>query len=487
MSIEVSRALDYSPKEISSGSYVLRLVNPENGQPTLSLNSTTNTDFLLPNQVFNLARSYLNFNYTIPALALNWHHAHSGFLAPIDGIVLSTASGVRLVEMNNLPEYTKIAWRPQTDYQEFLTFPCHSNSEATVGAVTQPGQLFNRIRAASSKLDDAAYVASSFHVATNNGLEINAAANDQNVAAADDYNAVANYIASPTAETALAVRVQLPLKMIYGSLLAVDKDLYFGEQLRLTIRWNQGTKWGWTSATSSFEGTAATADLAAAQLPSLTTVQLRVAVEVNDAIAQGLKSKVMGEGLNLNVPFTFVYKAVGSATASDVTTVIRKLNRGHGAKLLRVLAGLYTSSQTGNIYCNNYNYFTAGGVVPTKWLSYRTMLDSKPIQDDTLLMSDMSAYQYHAEKLKGSVIKDFKDWAQCPTIIEDFSGVINAKDYPENDTANSGLDLTTEREFAFQYTNTSAGGAQGAAALNVYLFCICQKKLHIGKDGVQLM
>ena len=98
MSIDVDKALDYSPKEISAGSYVMRLVNPENGQPVLALNSTVNTDFLLPNTVFNLARSYLNFNVLLndtAATAINlFNHAHSGFLAAIDGIVLSTASGV---------------------------------------------------------------------------------------------------------------------------------------------------------------------------------------------------------------------------------------------------------------------------------------------------------------------------------------------------------------------------------------------------------
>lgn len=476
MSIEVSPALDYSPKEISAGSYVQRLVNPENGQPTLSLNSTTNTDFLLPNQVINLARSYLNFNAllndgagTTKAL---WNHAHSGFLACIDGIVLSTASGVRLVEMNNLAEYTKIAWRPQTNYEDFMSFPCHSNSEATVALTTQPGQLFNRIRAANANGSDAAWAASSYHISTEAGTA--------EVAASDDYSAVANMIVmtvttNQDATGALGVRVQLPLKMIYGSLLAVDKDLYFGEQLRLTVRWNQGAKWGYLSATSARSVAAASVDLT--EVPTLTNVALRVAVEVNDAVAQGLKSKVMSEGISLNIPFTYVYKGVSSATASDTTTLIRKINRGHGAKLLRVLAGIYANAQTGARYCNVYN------LASSKWVSYRTMLDSKPIQDDTLNMSDMSAYQYHNDKLKGSCIKDFRDWAQCPTIIEDFSGVARSRDYPENDAANSGLDLSTEREFAFQFTN----GAAIAAALNVYLFIVCQKKLSINKEGVQLL
>lgn len=472
MSIEVDKALDYSPKEISAGSYVLRLVNPENGQPTLALNSTVNTDFLLPNTVFNLSRSYLNFNAKITGPAANLAAFHSGFLAAIDGIVLSTASGVRLVEMNNVPEYTKIAWRPETNYEEFLTHPCHSASIQTVANVAEAGQFFNRTRTLNT---NAGSTQGSFYVAAEDG---------KTIAYADDaYNAVSNHIGNGTATQAMAIRVQLPLKMLYGSLLAIDKDLYFNEQLRLTIRWNQGSKWGFTQATSLHDVTAASADLVQAEVPELTNVALRVAVEINDAVAQGLKSKVMGDGINLNIPFVYVNKAVGSATALDTTTIIRKLNRGHGAKLLRVLTGIYSNAQTGGRYCNNYNYSAASPPAPPKWVSYRTLLDSKPIQDDTLAMSDFSAYQYHSDKLKGSVLKGYKDWAECPTIIEDFSGVPRSCNYPENDHANTGLDLSSEREFALQFTNA----AVSPGALNVLIFAVCQKRLNISREGIKLM
>lgn len=509
--IEISKALDNAPREFSAGSYVLRNVNPENGQPTLALNSTTNTDFLLPNTVYNLNRSYLNFNLllndTAGTAAARWNHAHNGFLAAIDGIILSSASGVRLVELNNVAEYTKIAWRPQTDLEEYMTFPCHSNSEATVAAVTEPGQFFNRIRKQNSTLNPVnatltAAIAAAADVAAikaafaayyaltpatsasewiNGSYHISNEAGTAQDAAADDHNAVSNYISASVTTNqagagALGVRVQLPLKLLYGSLLAVDRDLYFGEQLRLTIRWNQGAKFGYLSATSAQSVAAASVDLTEA--PTISSVVLKVAVETNDAVAQGLMSKVNGEsGVNLNIPFTHVFKYTGSATASDTSTAIRKLNRGHGAKLLRVLCGIYSYAQTGARYCSTYNYGS------TKWTNYRTMLDSKPIQDDNLAMSDMSAFQYQAEKLKGSVIKDSKDWAQCPTIIEDFSGIRSSKDYPDNDHVNSGLDLSSEREFALQFTN----GATIANALNVYIFAVCQKHLNISKSGIQLM
>lgn len=467
MSIDVSKSLDYSHKELSAGSYTLRIVNPENGQPSLQQSSTISTDFLLPNKVFNLSRSYLNFNLECAGEVNQFNHIHSGFLAAIDGIVLRTAGGVTLVEMNNLPEYTKVAWRPQTNYEDFMTFPCHNYSTATAAAVTQPGQLFNRIRAANGTASDAAFAASSYHCAAEDGKTY--------VAASDDYTAVANYVVQETKSAGNAVRVQLPLKMIYGSLLAVDKDLYFGEQIRLTIRWNQWAKTAWNSPTTTYDVAGASTDIGAA--PALTGVQLQIAMETNDAIVQNLIQKIeSGSGIQINVPYTYVHKAVGANSANSNATIIRKVNRGMGSKLLRVLVGVYSDSanQIGFRYCNNYNYGS------TKWSGYRTYLDSIPIQDNNLLMSDFSVWQYHSDKLKGSVCKDFRDWAQCPTIIQDFSGVPRTCDYPETDHVVAGLDLAREREFALQLYNV-------AANLTVLFFFVCQKQLSISKSaGISL-
>ncbi len=174
------------------------------------------------------------------------------------------------------------------------------------------------------------------------------------------------------------------------------------------------------------------------------------------------------------MPFTYSFKGTGSSTAVDTNSFIRKLNRGHGLKCLRVMAGIFSATQTGARYCNAYNYGS------TKWSAYRNFLDSKPISYNQLLMSDFSAYQYVQEKLKGSVVKDYKDWAQNATIIEDFTGVKYTKDYIASDVMMAGIDLATEREFMLQYTSV-------AASLNFYLFAVCLKTLSINSQGISIM
>lgn len=478
MSIQIQEALDYSPKEVSAGSYTLRIVNPENGQPSISLNSTTQTDFLLPNKVLNFPRSFLEFDYklgdTVVAQNGKFNHAHNGFLSEIDGIVLSTASGTRLVEENFVPYKTKLVWRSETANSEFLTFPCHSYDAATVAAVDEAGQKFNRIRAANGTGSTAAWLASSYHISTLAGTS--------QAAASDDYSAVANYIGETTAmDNAnagdMCVRVRLPLKMFYGTMLCMDKDLYFNEQLRLTIRWNQGAKWGYLSATSPQSVAAASIDLA--EPPTISNVKLRVAVETNDAISNALVARVMGgEGLNLRIPFTYAYKSTSSTSANDTNAIIRKLNHGHGSKLLRVVAGLFFPTQTGASYCTAYNIADAStGLV---WSQWRPYLDSKPLTDDALTYNNKVAYEHQSQMLKGSVVKGQKDWDQCPMLIYDFSGVQHSKDFVKNDDKASGLDLNVEREFQLEYVNIPA-------SVNAYVFTVCQKTLSINANGVAVL
>lgn len=494
MSIEVSPAIDYTPKELSAGKYIMRTVNVDGAQPTIQRTTNITTIFKLPSRdVYNLGRSALAFNFVIPAEADKFVHAHNGFLAAIESIKVVSGSNQILVEHNELPAYTKLAWRPQTPMQEFLTMPCHENDTAQVSDCKEIGHFFHRIRkqnptniatsvagdapaqlAANTPID-VTFLAGSFHMAREDGKEAVANSNDNWVAAGDDYTAVSNYLGRSLVNTPLAVRVNLPLKMIYNSLLSMDKDLYFGEEIRIMIKWNRGEKWGWTSAVCARDGTAETADLAAA--PLLYNCQLRLAVQdVPSLINATIAKTEEANGLMLNIPFVHSFKGVTSGVASQKTLVSTEWGPEAGAKLLRVLAGIFAYRQQGAMYCNNYNYGSG------KWTSYQPRLDNKPINEEFLAMDDQTAYMYHSEKLQGSVIKDAKDWAQTPTIVQDFSGVRFCKDYLLADSYNAGLDLKQTRKFGLEIFNSAT------MVLNepneVHLFGVAQKRMLIKNNLV---
>lgn len=485
MSIEVSPAIDYTPKELSAGKYIMRTINVDGAQPSIQRTTNVTTIFKLPSRdVYNLGRSALAFNFVIPAEVGKFVHAHNGFLAAVESIKVVSGSNQILVEHNELPAYTKLAWRPQTPMQDFLTMPCHENDTATVADCKEIGHFFHRIRRpnpadiTAAGGTDATFLAGSFHMAREDGKENGAGTNNNWVAAGDDYTAVANYLGRSTDNTPLAVRVNLPLKMIYNSLLSMDKDLYFGEEIRIMIKWNRGEKWGWTSAVSARDGTAETADLAAA--PLLYNCQLRLAIQdVPSLIAGTIKKTEELNGLELNIPFVHSYKGVTTGVASQKTLVSTEWGPEAGAKLLRVLAGIFAYRQQGAMYCNNYNYGSG------KWTSYQPRLDSKPIHEEFLAMDDQTAYMYHSEKLQGSVIKDAKDWAQTPTIVQDFSGVRYCKDYLLADSYNAGLDLNQTRKFGLEIFNSAA--MVNNEPNEVYLFGVAQKRMVIKNNLVTVM
>lgn len=469
-SVQVAEALDYTPKEFSAGNYVLRNVNPENGQPVIQLTSTINTDFLLPTVVCNLSESSLDFNYVITEAAAGYTNLHNGFLNEIDGIILSTASGVRLCELNEVSAYTKLVWRPETDFQDFLSFP-RLDVQVDVATSARAGQKFEQTKIISANGTAANVNAGGLHALAIDG---SSSENDDNNILAVSNMRSTGVLRDGGGAGNQAVRVSLPLKLLYGTIFAQNKDLYFkGEQLRLTVRWNLGIKW-------AFSGAAAlgVAGIDNAIAPTISNVVLRLAVEKNEPLVNSLIQQVnSAEGINIRIPFTYSYKSTGSAGASVQNNVIRRLNRGHGSKLKRIFSGLGMATQTGNRYCCFNNHTTL------LWDSYRTYLDSRPLQDDVLTNSDYMAFRYHKNKLVGSVLKGGDEWMQVPVLIEDFSGVPHTKDYVKTDNMSAGLDLSVEREFVLQYTNNTVD----PGALNVWMFAVCEKQLTINSAGIQVM
>lgn len=470
--VEVSPALDNSVKELSMpGPYIPRIVNPENGQPALSLSSTINCDFLLPNTVYNLSRSWLCFDISTTAENAAFGHLHSGFLAPIDGIILSTADGQRLVDANEVAKWTRLVWRPFTDYQKFLTFPKATNGYLLAAAATVPcSQLFARSgTAAAAVADNPTFCTGSrYFTGEADGKTI--------VTAEDDYTGIPSFcgLGDATANHPVVMKVRLPLGLLYGTMLSLDRDVFFNQQVRLTIRFNQGKYFGFNTPTSLYDVAAAT-NAAANNLgavPVISNCTLRLMVETNEGIAQAIKSKVLTAGVTFDTPFYYHWRGVSTAASSD--TFIRRLNRGHGKKCMRIISGVFSANDNGSMYCSLYN------VDGCKWTTYKNMLDAKPLSDETLQIADHSAYMYNHEKWYGSVIKSEKDWEANAIILEDFSGVRYSKDFVETDHAVSGIDLSSEREF--QTTIASAATAQP-----VFIFAETLKTITVTSAGVQIM
>ena len=93
MSMQFSDELVYSKSISAHGNYkYLRIVPLGSSQnPTLSVTSTTQTQFELPNNVMNLSLSKLTFDLMIPTQALTkFNSVYGHALALIDRITLTS-------------------------------------------------------------------------------------------------------------------------------------------------------------------------------------------------------------------------------------------------------------------------------------------------------------------------------------------------------------------------------------------------------------
>ena len=103
MSMHFSEELVYSKGISAHGNYKYLRITPIGSSaqnPTLSLTSTVQTQFELPNNVLNLARSKLCFDINIAkAAANNFNMLYGNALSLIDRITLTSRSGVILADI----------------------------------------------------------------------------------------------------------------------------------------------------------------------------------------------------------------------------------------------------------------------------------------------------------------------------------------------------------------------------------------------------
>ena len=103
MSMQFSEELIYSKSISAHGNYkYLRVVPLGSTQnPTLSLTSTTQTQFELPNNVMNLSLSKLCFDLVIPSTTglVTFNNMYANALSLIDRITLTSRSGVVLADI----------------------------------------------------------------------------------------------------------------------------------------------------------------------------------------------------------------------------------------------------------------------------------------------------------------------------------------------------------------------------------------------------
>jgi hypothetical protein len=464
-------------------------------EPVAALNGTTISEFeITPTQVFNLSKSFLEADIVLTTAGANLRAVlHSGFAAMIDQIEFLDASGRQLVYLQNIPYMTKIVWPASTQMSDFLSNPvppdgttvaAGGKASAIAAAANPPANangpagckttLLNR---SNVKIPDVDAIGGTT-VYNSSVLITNGADVDPNLeckaTSMESFTGVSHGITSG-ANANLAVRLQVPLCQFYGSLFSCNKDLYFGQTTIIRITWNQSAKWGFVASTNTVG--AVSSALTGTTAPTLSSVRIRLAQQANPIAAESIKKKVNTEGLHLNVPFTWSFKFVPTGAGAGVSqSLVRKINKSHGQRLLRVWTSQYNYNGDGGgaYYCQNQNF--ADAMFNEVW----AQLDGVNLQENNLINQNGEVYEFLQQKIDGSAGASISQYLSSAYMLNDFTPW-KTVDFAKADTEVCGVSLAEEREYAINFKCNNFGG--GNTNL-FYMFVVCQRLLSITREGV---
>mgnify|MGYP005856333249 CR=1 FL=1 len=290
--------LDYSKDPYMSPRYEWSLVTQQtnNYSVTVDASGATESIFQIPGgAVYNLAKSYICFDMSVPAAgAGNFDWVPSSLIPTFSQVQLYPQGGLMLTDLNYAQNYTNIVTFPETKLEDFRTYDKYT-----------PAALVANASGYSQFLQE-------FLPTGNTNYR-----NNNTVASQFSYEPKYHYIGGDNA--AIAQSFKIPLSMFKNTILALNKDLYFnGEVMNLRFVWSPISKLYFTatSATNATSGPAA-----AANNVSVTNLKLYLAVEKNDMIKQKVM-KEFSDGIDIAIPFVWAIKQNPGASTSQAVACV---------------------------------------------------------------------------------------------------------------------------------------------------------------------
>ena len=464
----------YSKGIMAHGNYkYLRVVPLGSTQnPTLSLTSTVQTQFELPNNVMNLALSKLCFDVQIPTqgAVTKFNNVYANALSLIDRVTLTTRSGIILVDIPNTHIFGNLISAVNTKASDLL----HRNAP---GYAMPAGTTTDNVTAGQDAASQASALAASqlypiSDIIRCNGTvnyqmseKVSAALNLLNAGAYTPYSEPLQLIAGPALAQYNAISYQINLSAFKDTLMEINKNIYFGDNLVLTINWNSFTKCGFTT-TALVASTALTGAIAFTVAPSISNLFLYTACETDPTVISQLVSSVNNGTFNLIVPF--VYGQKYNASASTSSAMQQRLNLSSGVSLLRIYFGCFNATEDVlTTYQHNDSCIT----------SYNTYIDGLRLQDFTLSTADSTHWLANERNFNESSILTLKQFKTNFIHIDNWCG---AAPCLNDDTILNGLSLESDRTWSIQTVTVSA-------AYRYYMYYTTQKKLTISRGSISLV
>jgi hypothetical protein len=458
--LAIPATLNFKTVEKASPSYTYLKV-PMNSIPsgafTNSFTTQTLIDWKLPNKVVNLGRSYIGYVNVVPAeLAgiATWVPEDTTDLG-IANASLMSSQGFDVMNLNYSTNYLKIGTKLGTSHETLLYN----------GPIGDGLFLNSQLPIVSN------YMPVSYTAQANNVYQIPPAV----VTTAVNTSNEVQYLSASALATASTKVRQFPLSWFKETILALDKDVYFGPQADMFLRFMVGgNKCGFTSTSATNPNTAATAFATAGS--AITDMYLYLCVENNPVVIDSIMATYANNKLMVQIPYTVAFKTNNPSSTVDNVTI--NITRQYGKYLKKIVHTLFNGTESANTNFDMSNWNAS------KIQTYNTFLDSTQLQPQLINCSQPIAgavnsndYAINKKILKDSALVGLgqyqNNWFHCDQFFDD-----SVSDRSDGNNISQGLPLNDNHIWVF------AGTSAIATAINNYTFMTFTRDLLVNTDGL---
>jgi hypothetical protein len=435
--VKISPELHSEQASLLQSEYKLVKILKQSGgtDQTISTGSV-DVQFEIPgNRVINLAKSHLKWTTTFGTAGANKVlFEHRGTL-PIRRVRLTTRQGAILMDLSHAREYINAVARPETSFSKLRT------NDQGAGDLVAP---FKPAIGANAGNDGKyPFLNTDVFTFTNSEPQVLKSEPDQ---------------APHTWSVNLA-------EAFPNSILALDKSIYFGEVLIMSVTFGTRDDFGFEADGA---GAPATNPVTLANNVTLSNIGLYVSAEANHAVAQMKINEVMSKGVMIPIDYIHAYKSLQNGPGTG--SVQLRFSAGHGQSLYRVYHTLSNDGESKNLL--NDNRVTSGD-----FPSLYTMINDMRQQEYDLTVASNEDYDYLKSYFKGSAMQSLSMYRKMWTWVEDLgNGIRN----PSSKGLRVGLDLTRAEQKWSIYVTQQVNANHNS-------FACCQKTLVINNTGVQVV
>jgi hypothetical protein len=461
-------SLDLTPQQVDYK--VMNTHIPKYSYLRINLNNLTSStvsvgasvgqllEFKIGAYVFNPAKSFVQYDYSLGALASNYGylHAHAN---EIQHVQYSTSNSINIVDLQNYSAYGNIIRKIKTRKDFMQSLDANVNA---LGGYQNTGTASNLINVTATPLS---------------GLS-NAATAQFASLSQSNTNEYRQLLVGTTTNSAVTVTRQYMFKDHFqDTFLALDKDVYLGQDTYLRLFVSPANRFGFYS-TEANDALTSSAITAITSSITLNNVFLYIAVESNEILKNSVMAKF--QNTTISIPYTLSYRNSSSSTNTGLSL---QLNRGSGRLLKRLLTTIVQPSESGQ---HAFNANSTGKI--TQWQSY---MDSKSLQDFPQLLSALDDYRYNRDLLKGTCLSNlaqyrhFWFWCDCFGEVND---VTDNQSQIEESQINDGLDMNlSPHTYMIQaLTPTNTSNNENSSSCVFYTFATFARDLIIQGSNTML-